>query len=382
MKRDRDERQSYGKRYLVEISKAVDWLEVYSPGSHRLVFIALKDMSDKELSQFKSEFLKKNDEGCYTNSIRHTDEDLTEIVRDSRTILHYNQIVSRAIAFAVAEVEVPTELFATSPKSKIGKMIWKWVNYFHSSPPRDECAFRRRAIFAFSTQLPILMIGRIFTTFWKIVTTLWMVGARSIVFFVGYRPYPIFQDVGQMWRSPFDLTFPTSFERSEIRECDQYKLLKGYSWSNEKEKRYLPISGIEIVAILFFGYALISFVNNFSWTFVNVFLFLIGAFILLRFLYSVILYSLKMNLRFRMWVEKRKDEKEAEKDRLRREKAREKKEDDPYRKWLLDNLSTGKVPARVNLDALPEAYGESKTFRTLRVRFFSTKAKICKPYVS
>ena len=83
-----------------------------------------------------------------------------------------------------------------------------------------------------------------------------------------------------------------------------------------------------------------------------------------------------MSLRFRLWLIKISSEKEIKKTRTR---EKEKKED-TYKKWLLNNLTTGKVPQKVNLDALPQVYGESKTFRTLRVKFFATKAKVCKPY--
>lgn len=74
--------------------------------------------------------------------------------------------------------------------------MWKWVNFFYKYPPRDQCEFRRRALLAFSIQLPLVaVVGLVFLAFIFV--------ARPMVRFIWALVGTLFGIIGINWKQVF-----------------------------------------------------------------------------------------------------------------------------------------------------------------------------------
>lgn len=77
------------------------------------------------------------------------------------------------LASGVIDVEVPEGLFAGKP------IDWGWVNMFFKTDPRDQCAFRRRRMFAYTLQPFVALVIGIVIGFWGAVR--WLGAAACIL---------------------------------------------------------------------------------------------------------------------------------------------------------------------------------------------------------
>ena len=167
-------------RYFAPLKQALEYVDFYESGKHKIraaVWYTRSQKSDSQISRFVCERLNsisyRHDIFHFTNKevlsrlAMELDNEVVylEPLYINKKSVEYdvtgdNGQVSKSVREVdvydtdTVEVEVAKEFFAKEPPP------WrkKWVNYFHESPARDQCHYRRRAIFAFSVQ-PFLMLA-------------------------------------------------------------------------------------------------------------------------------------------------------------------------------------------------------------------------------
>jgi hypothetical protein len=121
-------------RQLVDLMEPMAIVGFNSPGINRVVALVVYDQSEGGLRD--TYFTRHN--GCYKTDIIGSDDDTIVIGEGGWK--------NGRLGSGYIEVGVPQELFAKQPRD------WGWVNSFFNTPPRDQCAFRRRRIFAYTLQ--------------------------------------------------------------------------------------------------------------------------------------------------------------------------------------------------------------------------------------
>lgn len=123
------------QRKLVELTDPMAAITFETSGQHRV--LALLVSGEREHS-LEARYLMR-ERGKFHTDIVSTDE--VRLVRGEQYIGH-----------DCVEADVPEELFARKP------FDWEWVNYFFKEAPRDQCAYRRRRLFAYSVQPPLFVL--------------------------------------------------------------------------------------------------------------------------------------------------------------------------------------------------------------------------------
>lgn len=377
-----------GRRYIADISKRIEFMQVFAPGRHRLTFIAIR----------KSGWAESDD--CYGNGLGsllvsdsehyNLDADKLERVREGRIMCCSREKAVAMLAIATFEVVVPEELFARVGESQFGKWFYDWTNRWHTAPPSDECKYRARIIWAFTAQPILFVLGWIISLVFAAVITTVILLLRILVLFAGYRPAPIFSEVGERWTTPVvhwnDLASMNIVRRSQQRGC-RYLHLQWVHWEDAEngKERFMPLAPWEVTAVfaaLWFLWRALSGID------INSVLLVLLAMVALT---AITLISLVIAGRFlsefawwRVFIGKFEDWSVGVMKKLE-VKFKAKKEGapappvDPYAEWLRDELVVGQVPSRVDLKQLPKAFRDP-THEATRVWFLATKARVCKPF--
>lgn len=85
-------------------------------------------------------------------------------------------------------VEIPPQAFAKEPP------VWeqRWVNDWFKTNPVDQCAFRRRRLFAYTVQPPLTVLMSILKMFLTVIAVLY--GARDLSPTIPFHPYATLAD--------------------------------------------------------------------------------------------------------------------------------------------------------------------------------------------
>lgn len=124
------------ERQLVDINDPMIAVNFRSHGKNRVLMTVVFGESERAL---REKYLSKISSYCYSADIMSCG--------DLKFLSWVNLLGSGCV-----EVDVPEELFAKKPWD------WEWTNNFFDSPPRDQCAFRKRRLFAYTIQ-PVLVAG-------------------------------------------------------------------------------------------------------------------------------------------------------------------------------------------------------------------------------
>ncbi len=381
-----------GRRYLCEVTEGVKYLQIFSSGYHRLMVIVFD--SSVKLSEIQRLIAKEKN--IYTDLFYEyhlyfrAENDHEEITGLSLTDNKY-------ISWAVTEFTVPEELFAKRPSTKTGGWIWNWANEWYKKDPIDECAYRKRKIFAFTLKPLLVLFFSVLkltwfliknSMFWSIYGLMWL-----LYFFFGCRM------VGpQDFKECFDGGIPGLKELLYIQQkyleksdgnTDWTKPVKKYkSWSIVKDKngneriRKMPFSPFELSVftgvLMFFIFVLpkidisISVADE---TLLMALLIIIGISVLFFIItmYVKNLFNFKINI------------KEYKKDRrLKKEQEKEKRivlAVSAYENWLEKYMNRVQKTEIVDIRHLPPPPQKTeRIIRAFRVAFWATKAKVCKPY--
>lgn len=362
-----------GERMVTKVARGSDFIQFNSPGRHHLTFLVMKlDMklgtsSKKEVLQH---FLTRKMTHTYSAYFPAFEDDI------------------RCIAGEDLTVEIPTEFFATKPKSAIGRLFFNWVNRWHPTPPRDECQFRARIPWAFTTQ-PILLLLWAILLYGIIapVLSLYLILGRLAVPFLGFRPEPLLKSFPQLWKFIPELSSDDFALR--MYGSGSYRV-----WIPAHENGgpvYMKITGSEVLLSalggFFAGSALYLALNLDFWAF---------SFLGCGGTWFAILYLLiEDRLEQRPWFKGLKRflarfkssagatalaEKKARKEAKRLEKE-QKAAQEPllYFEWLKAECHVSQTPPRVDVKTLPPAFKAPHIHR-FRVAFWDIKRRICRPY--
>ncbi len=383
-----------GRRYVVKVEKAVKFLQIFRSGKHTMMAIAFNDATSANA------FLIKYNDGIYDRDIP------TESIKAGENF-------GASLAVCYVNFEVPKELFAQKPESKLGKIWWKYLFWPNRPKEKDECQTRKLSWFFSWMKFPLFLIANLLYSLYTIVASL-------ITMFVGYCPihpknlvYRLIHPVMSNWSI-------------DVRANGKYtKLLIIYDrYGNPTSKRFWfsPIllalfAGmiylliflfpnaqkdasklfLELIVVAIFIPILVGFnahrffkdedhsfnlalltsstILTASGIYIlfwlaprmeggnSVFAYIFGGIIFLIILFLV--YSTFFKDSVQDWFYEIK--------RRREMKIRE-----DYQQYLLNNFTTPEE--KVNLDNLPKTYDESNLKRDVVVKFWSTKAKICRPY--
>lgn len=148
-------------RKVVPLKDLVGYVEFLSAGENNIWgFIAAGE------KVAKGKFLEKHHNSYYNDVL---DSDGTSWRYNKECLSVGDKFLSRQemdqLLSEPVKVFVPAECFAPEPPE------WEkaWVNHFLSSKVIDQCAFRRRRLFAYTVQ-PVIML---FNLFWRLVALLW-----------------------------------------------------------------------------------------------------------------------------------------------------------------------------------------------------------------
>jgi hypothetical protein len=135
-------------RTIVPLKDMMAYVTFLRPGSNR-IFVTLVskqrfDSSDRE------HFLMRRGEKWREDVLSYVNQ-----AENGELIVHSESGVSQySRAKAYCDIDMPKECFAKAPS----KWLCKWVNLFWPEAPVDQCAFRKRALLAFSVQPPAVLV--------------------------------------------------------------------------------------------------------------------------------------------------------------------------------------------------------------------------------
>ena len=331
-----------GRRYLFDLKRGVNFFSVSSPGNHFIYArpYGLRNASDAA-NLFTRSYGKHDRFGNGVTFITNGDYGAGAL----------------PIFGAKAEFEVPAEMFAIAPQTGWRKLWWNFVNMFFNAAPIDQCAYRRRMIFAPFMNLALLPLFVLLYLFLFCFATV----VSSICLFFGFHV-----------RSNL-FSFSSSFD------CDNYR---EWTTKNHEKVFVMPVTGFEVA--LFFGailgrYYFPSEVNLAAqvtaWMASLGLVLLIGTIWLGR--------ATKKNIsRFvedgavelfkkvfgGLFASTHGEKVEVE-------------VKDKYISWLTSNFKVDSMPSAINLATVP-VYGSGVgvILRKARIKFWAVKADVCKPY--
>ncbi|MEK7630175.1 MAG: hypothetical protein AAB432_02205 [Patescibacteria group bacterium] len=342
----------HGRRHTFPVEDLVGYIQLCRPGQHH--FIAIVFCGDKETALKNVRlYIKKDEDSYYDMSINYGMVGKSVKENSENTF-------SAAVA---VEFEVPAELFAEKPKTVFGQFIWDWVNRWFKRPPIDQCAYRKRKLFAFTLQPPLLIIGRLII---GLIGTFYTLIGSSFLLFLGYQPIPVFKNILNSW---------IDIDNSEM---NLYRFGSEFSWrkwGNEKTMRHIPILAVPYIflslSLVVAGITTYIIQNLGVVSFVVVSM----AFIFVLFL---LLFFIMKKIMTKEWKEKREQraiEKLTERNRMKTEQILT--EDRVYFENLRANISLENIPLSVDVKKILPKVNIKTRFQ---LSFWGMKAKVCRPF--
>ena len=272
-------RNNRGERYSFLVSDGQGFLPFYAPGKHRITVFAFSDpakrgpeFSLKQRVRSTSNtcsFLLRRDKdrdfsiavstdlACRLAKPTETKEEIPENIFCIGSMGNADKLWQEIVAITVMQADIPEGLFSEKPKSILGTWTWKWVNRWHTSPPRDQCAFRARAIWAFTAQPVLFVIGYLLRYVLAAVLTVLVPLLRVGCWFIGYRPEPLFNGIGTVWNPRVRLS--DCLDGTDVRKFGKHATYRSWSSSKAKDVWLTPIE-VTIVGLLI--YFIITMIRN------------------------------------------------------------------------------------------------------------------------
>lgn len=169
------------RRYLVDLDAPVKMttIEFTSSGKHRIYAVVT---AEKDL------LARKN--GSYVTSVLNYRHDGLSPVCSS-------------FGTTCLDVVIPQGIFAEKPRD------WAWVNRWYDEPPFDQCAFRRRRLFAYGLQWELMAIGYLLLTLKVIGGWFFSAILAAICLFLGMRGIDTKSLLHPWVYGPKDMDMPT-----------------------------------------------------------------------------------------------------------------------------------------------------------------------------
>lgn len=362
---------SYGRRYLVKVTEFVKYLQLFKAGMHHLVFMVFCGDEDRALRQAR-QYVANHGDRWYDNQIYFSDVMSGWFHNEGAYVVH-------------VEFNVPQGLLAEKPTSGFSKWVWDWTNRWFKLGPADECAYRKRLISAFTIQPPLFLIGRFFA---GITITIFSLVAWVGFALIGWKPKSAFTNIKNGWIELGEvqgkmIADELGWRQLTLREYDHDQM----KWI---EAKYSPVWCVPIFLALEI-YSVLVLYKLFHWYPIQM-MDTLGIILTLVCMVLVVFLLLKLvNLGERLFSTRSFDEKfdKAESRflawqrnrRIKRENAlidMEKAATKQYFSQLATiSLDTTPVHAKVDIDAVKKKVSAPIS---LKLSFWATKAKVCKPF--
>lgn len=136
-------------RTIVPLKDMVAYLTFLRPGASR-IFASLVHKNTLSLINRERFLMKSSDGGWQLDVLSYYHQD-----DEKELIVHPKTAMGLAQAQATCDIDMPKECFAKPPPA----WLYSWGNLCFPSEPTDQCAFRRRLLFAFSAQIPLIILA-------------------------------------------------------------------------------------------------------------------------------------------------------------------------------------------------------------------------------
>lgn len=370
----------YGRsetRYLAPLSDMMTYVSFHCPGVNKVhgVIVAAPCLVAKASEKLLREVFLEKTAGNYDTDLLSLNtevgkRELREFPicarRNSRRNSFTTKIVS--VGSTEQEVDIPRELFAVPPK-------WeeKWVNRWFRRPPVDECEYRRRRVVAYTVQpivYPVAAAGWLGVV---VVASIMRFGYATLLLLSGVRP-----NWGGAYFHPTKLNEEIRIPGNGMLTCPKSRFGRLYF--------LLPLTPSYIIvatAVTSLYAALNMATSEVDWVWVAAFvgqhavgvpiLSFLSIFGLLKVFHWLDRVSFRGSFTwYRNWKSSRQDTQwrtQCRNQDASEERARQELE------LLLCREGPVAVPdLRADIYALPEEK------RTIRLRFYAVKAKICRPF--
>jgi hypothetical protein len=370
-----------GNRFLCKIEKGMEYLEIFSPGRHKLTVLALSLRSEKVLSLvFKRKSLRLYEHPLHQPSFK----------KGGDLYLGTDVYSVMILAKTEMEFEVPQELFIQRPKTGFKKWLWEYIDSHFDFKSRNPCQYKKRLILGFipfilfslvKFVIKDLVCGTVIFIL-KLLRVVWGLIWGFVFLFWGYRPIPVLENIKYCFKGKSS-EHTRFFKTKNLLKYrgDNYRL-----WNKEKSS-YMPATPLEFCVIV--GIPLL-FINQSSEIFkmnkagasynsIDI------SFIIMMVIFGIWSFlgiSLDLLRRMRILKPQKSNVAQTETEREKRLK-KQPKEADLYLKWLTKNLALkeGKVSGGVDLKNLPAPFSrKERLIQIFKIPYWLIKAKICPPY--
>ena len=391
-----DESMYLGKRYLIKIEKGIKYLQVFKSGHHAMLALAI-GCKEKALS-----FLRLNKNERYLHPVP------VDVVKDGTV---RKNISEKIIASDYVEFNVPKNVFASRPKSRLGKMWFQYVFWPSRPKPKDECQVKKITLLYSLPKLILLIMYNIFYLIYLPVAVL-------TVLFLGYQsigPREIFIRLFK----PFKYT--NDWDAFVLGSAlTQFRVIYNKGVATGRKIRFSPafltVFAASFVLTIYFMLDHANFAYNLAMSMLT-FIFFVAFLVhfLKKYLsnkalaaislFPVVAYASGVSIFFLLASKSVEhttmldwpiyfgilvvailvgvfgsliifvEEIEAMTNRISRKKEKN------YKKYLLANFIQ-KPDKEVDIKNLPDTFSISRKKRDLVVKFWSTKANVCRPYES
>lgn len=403
----------HGKRYVYSVEEVVAFIQARRSGKHTMLALAFNDKKEA-LSFLESE------KGSYKLAIPPCR------IKDGEKW-------GGSLASTYVEFEVPKDLFAQKPKSKLGKIWWKYLFWPNSPKAIDECQVRKIALFYALPKLPFFILAKILLLIIYFIYAIYHLIARPISLFIGWWPITLKETFKK-------ISSPKTYNWSlDVREGFYLEIF----WKGKRTKKEMFTSPLILLLIfsllILVAYFMLNMGDGWNFTFgflslmcfsiltyhsgalekifkisnddsfnfsfysfialflvsaipyllffkielwLNILFLVIGLFITLIVIFHTIgwIFNNNKDKIIKLFIKSEKKitsklNKKAEKERKKEEKARKKKEE--YQQYLKKFTKSEEI---VNIDNLPGTYEKNKLKRDARIKFWTIKTKVCRPY--
>lgn len=341
----------YGRRYLVKVTDCAKYLQLFKSGVHHLIFLVFCGNREKALERART-YMKSDN--YYEHRIYYRD-----VMNGFDDGWH-----GVPIYVACVEFEVPKGLLAERPQSGFWKYLCFWANLWFSKAPIDECAQRKRYPLALVTP-PLYFLWRLI---FGALASAYTLVAWFIVGLFGWRPKSVLPNLKNSWvntpATKFDMVEFARWRYWKKSECSEVD-------GRYVEAKYLPIWAVPWILAIELGlpYAL------YRLYLVNAKIVKVGG-ALVGLILLVCLIGILIDILVKPAVKNMSAKRASEK-----EERLSSKSEIEYKKYLRSlstmSIDNAPIPDKVDIEAIIKKVDKPVQFR---LRFWATKAKVCRPF--
>lgn len=340
---------------MFRATELIGYVPVYSPGPHTFVIHVV--CGGKRIDAFKVA------ENITSSNVWH--ENIEVGFSENH---NYSELIS--IYTIAVECEIPKEFFAEKPKTGFSKFVWDWSNRWFKKDPIDECAYRKRKIFAFTLQPILFIIAGLIEAALRIIHALYVLFGSFFLFLLGILPGSPIQNIKKSWTKSSHVVL-------DLRKFYSHDFFGKWRVLNEYPKKVLPryLVPVFIPFEIYLVYlAIITSFNGVRSLYTTIVVYY-GTILLLVIVFLFIFF---LSLFFYQWAEKEKKSKGEKKETQIQEKdTKEGRVRHKNISFLKNYAFIDNLPRRVEVQKITKVVDTATKFK---INFWATKAKVCKPF--